>query len=76
MNRTLVPALLLVLLLGASAPGKAVFRADFRSISFGNVAQPGLDEDFLQGDLTVVGSLAGGGPLGDVETNQTAWKQR
>ena len=39
----------------------------FSSLSFGNVAQAGLSEEFVLGDLTVVGSLAGGGDLGNVD---------
>jgi hypothetical protein len=46
---------------------KATFGSSFGSLSFGNVAQPGLDEEFLLGDLTVVGSLQGGGALGEVD---------
>jgi hypothetical protein len=46
---------------------KATFGSSFASLSFGNVAQPGLSEDFLLGDLAVIGSLAGGGDLGDVD---------
>jgi hypothetical protein len=46
---------------------KATFGGSFGSLSFGNVAQTGLSEAFLQEDLTVVGSLAGGGDLGDVD---------
>ena len=46
---------------------KATFGGSFGSISFGNVAQTGLSADTLAGDLTVVGSLAGGGPLGNVD---------
>jgi hypothetical protein len=46
---------------------KATFGSSFGSISFGNVAQGGLSEDFVANDLTVVGSLAGGGALGDVD---------
>jgi hypothetical protein len=46
---------------------KATFGGSFGSISFGNVAQTGLAEDFVLGDLTVVGSLSGGGSLGDVD---------
>ncbi len=46
---------------------KATFGSSFASLSFGNVAQPGLGEAFLLGDLTVVGSLAGGGGLGEVD---------
>ena len=38
-----------------------------RSISFGSVAQAGLSEQFVADDLTVVGSLAGGGDLGPVD---------
>ena len=46
---------------------KATFGSSFGSLSFGNVAQAGLSEDFVTNDLTVVGSLAGGGDLGNVD---------
>jgi hypothetical protein len=46
---------------------KATFGGSFGSLSFGNVAQPGLAEDFVLGDLAVVGSLQGGGDLGEVD---------
>jgi hypothetical protein len=46
---------------------KATFGSSFGSLSFGNVAQAGLSESFLLNDLTVVGSLAGGGALGNVD---------
>ena len=46
---------------------KATFGSSFGSISFGNVAQAGLSEQFVLGDLSVVGSLAGGGELNDVD---------
>ena len=46
---------------------KATFGGSFGSLSLGNVAQAGLSEDFVAGDLTVVGSLAGGGDLGPVD---------
>jgi hypothetical protein len=46
---------------------KATFGSSFGSLSFGNVAQAGLSEQFLLNDLTVVGSLAGGGALGEVD---------
>jgi hypothetical protein len=46
---------------------KATFGSSFGSLSFGNVAQTGLAEQFVLNDLTVVGSLAGGGALGDVD---------
>ena len=46
---------------------KATFGGSFGSISFGNVAQTGLTEEFVLNDLTVVGSLAGGGDLGAVD---------
>ena len=46
---------------------KATFGSSFGSLSFGNVAQPGLSEDFVANDLTAVGSLAGGGDLGAVD---------
>jgi hypothetical protein len=46
---------------------KATFGSSFGSLSFGNVAQPGLSKAFVTNDLTVVGSLAGGGALGPVD---------
>ena len=46
---------------------KATFGGSFGSLSFGNVAPSGLSEEFVSGDLTVVGSLAGGGDLGNVD---------
>lgn len=46
---------------------KATFGESFGSLSFGNVAQLGLSQDVVMNDLTVVGSLAGGGDLGDVD---------
>ena len=46
---------------------KATFGSSFGTLSFGNVAQSGLTENFLLDDLTVVGSLQGGGALGDVD---------
>jgi hypothetical protein len=46
---------------------KATFGDSFGSLSFGNVAQPRLSEDFVANDLTVVGSLTGGGNLGEVD---------
>jgi hypothetical protein len=46
---------------------KATFGGSFGSLTFGNVAQAGLSEVFLLDDLTVVGSLAGGGDLGEVD---------
>jgi len=46
---------------------KATFGSSFGSLSFGNVAQAGLSEEFVANDLTVVGSLAGGGDLGSVD---------
>ena len=46
---------------------KATFGGSFGSMSFGNVAQAGLSPQFVLNDLTVVGSLAGGGGLGDVD---------
>ena len=45
----------------------ATFGSSFGSLSFGNVAQTGLTEEFVASDLTVVGSLAGGGDLGAVD---------
>ena len=46
---------------------KATFGGSFGSFSFGNVAATGLSQEFVAGDLTVVGSLAGGGELGNVD---------
>jgi hypothetical protein len=46
---------------------KATFGSSFGSLSFGNVAQTGLSEEFVLNDLTVIGSLAGGGDLGEVD---------
>jgi hypothetical protein len=46
---------------------KATFGDSFGSLSLGLVAQPGLSEQFVQNDLSVVGSLAGGGDLGQVD---------
>ena len=46
---------------------KATFGSSFGTLSFGNVAQTGLSEDFVATDLTVVGSLDGGGDLGAVD---------
>jgi hypothetical protein len=46
---------------------KATFGGSFGSVSFGNVAQAGLSEEFVLNDLSVVGSLSGGGDLGNVD---------
>ena len=46
---------------------KATFGDSFGSLSFGAVASHGLPEEFVLNDLSVVGSLAGGGALGDVD---------
>ena len=46
---------------------KATFGTSFGSLSFGNVAQAGFSEEFVRNDLTAVGSLAGGGDLGNVD---------
>jgi hypothetical protein len=46
---------------------KATFGGSFGSVGFGQVAQTGLSEQFLLSDLSVVGSLAGGGDLGEVD---------
>ena len=46
---------------------KATFGSSFGSLSFGNVAERGLAEEFLLNDLSVVGSLQGGGDLGEVD---------
>jgi hypothetical protein len=46
---------------------KATFGSSFGSINFGKVARTGLSEAFVLGDLSVVGSLAGGGALGSVD---------
>ena len=41
---------------------KATFFSSFGALSFGNVALRWLSEPFIFNDLTVIGSLAGGGP--------------
>lgn len=46
---------------------KATFGDSFGSLNFGHVAFPGLSEEFVANDLTVVGTLVGGGGLGDVD---------
>jgi hypothetical protein len=46
---------------------KATFGSNFGSLSLGLVAQPDLDEAFVLNDLTVIGSLDGGGGLGEVD---------
>jgi hypothetical protein len=46
---------------------KATFGSSFGSLTFGSVAPAGLSEEFVVGDLSVIGSLAGGGELGDVD---------
>ena len=46
---------------------KATFGSSFGSLTFGNVAQSGLSEEFVLNDLSVVGSRAGGGDLGNVD---------
>ena len=46
---------------------KATFGTSFGSLSFGPVARSGLSEEFLVSDLTVVGSLEGGGDLAEVD---------
>ena len=46
---------------------KASFGSSFGSISFGNVLPPGIAEGEIAADLSAVGSLAGGGDLGNVD---------
>ena len=46
---------------------KATFGSSFGSISFGHVARSGLSEQFILNDLSAVGSLQGGGDLGEVD---------
>ena len=46
---------------------KATFGGSFGSISFGTVLATGLSEAAISDDLSVVGSLAGGGDLGEVD---------
>jgi hypothetical protein len=45
---------------------KATFGDEFGDVSFGNVLPASMTAEEVIGDLTVVGSLAGGGDLGDV----------
>lgn len=46
---------------------KATFGSSFGSLTFGNVAQAGLSQDFVASDLSAIGSLAAGGSLGEVD---------
>lgn len=46
---------------------KATRESSFGDFSWGNAARTGLTEDFVLNDLTVIGSLSGGGQLGDVD---------
>ncbi len=46
---------------------KATFGDSFGSVEFGKVAQPGLSESFVQGDVSVVGTKKTGGGLGNVD---------
>ena len=46
---------------------KATFGGSFGSISFGEILPPGISEADLTTDLSAVGSLAGGGDLGEVD---------
>ena len=46
---------------------KATFGGSFGDISFGAVLPTGLTADAVAADLSAVGSLAGGGDLGDVD---------
>lgn len=46
---------------------KATHGGSFGSLSFGNVAQPGLSIHFVLSDLSANGALAGGGNLGPVD---------
>jgi hypothetical protein len=46
---------------------KATLGTSFGSISFGNIAQPGLSLQAVLDDLTVEGSLEPGGGLGNVD---------
>ena len=54
-----------------SPPGHSLFKATFGTSfgfhSFGMVAERELSEDFLRSDLSVFGSLLGGGELRDVD---------
>ena len=45
---------------------KATFGGSFGSISFGNVTEAGLAQGFLLSDLSIEGSLMGGGGIDDV----------
>ena len=46
---------------------KSTFGSSFGSLSFGNVAPPGLSQSFLVDDLEVLGSFVGGRELGPVD---------
>ena len=56
------------ILTGESAQNvEGTFGSSVGSLSFGNVSQAGLSEGFVLEDLTVIGSRAGGGDLGNVD---------
>ena len=46
---------------------KATFGGSFGSITFGNVLPVGMSQDEVSADLSAVGSLSGGGDLGNVD---------
>jgi hypothetical protein len=46
---------------------KATFGSSFGSLRFAHVAQPGLPQEFVLNDLTVIGSLVGRGNLRSVD---------
>lgn len=46
---------------------KATFGSNIGSLSFGAVARTGLSKEFVREDLSVAGSLLGGGELGEIE---------
>jgi hypothetical protein len=46
---------------------KATFGSSFASLSFGNVAQRGLTEDFILADLKVFATTLPAGPLEGVD---------
>ena len=60
---------------------KATFGSSFGSLSFGNVAPTGIRPGFFLSDITITGSLEGGGGLGNVDclclpepsTSMLAW---
>ncbi len=54
-------------MIGRSDDQLPPFGSGFSSFSHGYVAQPGLSKTYVENDLAVIGSLARGGDVGEVD---------